>query len=228
MGRHRREVHRRCRDGHLRRARRSRGRRRAGGAGRPPRRARGPGAERGRAGTRAGAPRGRDDGGGGRGARRPVGARRGHRDGRRGQHRGPPPDGRPGRRGGRRRGDLPDDPASRRLRGPPVRLGPGQGRAGPGVAGQGRPQPVWRRSCPDHAVAVHRAEPRAGAPEGHVRARGARGVGAARHGDRRAGGREEPPGARVPRLRRLAARAGALAAGPVPGLRGGHQLLGAG
>ena len=55
-----------------------------------------------------------------------------------------------------------------------------------------------------------------------------RGVGAARHRDRRGGGREEPAGARVPRLRRLAARAGALAARSMPLLRGGHHLLGAG
>ena len=59
------------------------------------------------------------------------------------------------------------------------------------------------------------------------RAQLARRRSAARHPDRRAGRRQDPADARVLRLHRRAARAGALAPGPVPAVRRGRHVLGA-
>ena len=225
MGRHRGEVHRRCRDGGLRRARVARGRRRARGARRSPGRPRRPGAERGRARARSGPPGGGHHRGSSRDAWYRDGGPRQHRNRRRRHRGGSRPGDRPRRRRGGRRGNAPRHAARRRVCAARSGFGPDRGRTD--VARHVPPRRLWIRRRPAGLRAVHRPEGRARPPEGDVRARDAAGLGAARHRGGRARGRQEPPGPRVPHVRRLATRARALAAGPVSPLRRWHHVLGA-
>ena len=104
----------------------------------------------------------------------------------------------------------------------------GEGRAGAGLPREGSAGPVRDRSDPDARHAVRRPRDRPGAVEGHLRQDGRGELGAAGDGGRRAGARQEPARGRAVRLHRCPAGSGHLAAGPLPALRGGDHVLGAG
>ena len=146
----------------------------------------------------------------------------------RGQHRVQDPVG--GTRDGcrSRAGDLRGDVSRVRLRG--AGTGQPEGEVG---AGQGVPRTLSARavrdgSDPDARQPVRRPRDRPGDPEGDLRQDGRGQLGAAGDGGRRAWAWEEPACRRAVRVHRRAAGPGHLAAGPLPALRGGDHLLGAG
>ena len=222
--RHGREVHRRRRHGRLGSARRTGGRRRAGRAGgararrrrarprRPHRhRSRRPGGRRQR----------RCGGDGGRG-------RPGDRGRRPGEHRVPDPGGGGAGGGAGRRGDPADDRGGDRVRAGRQLRAQGQARAGGPVAGGARVGgAAGRRQKRRARPAVRRPGARAAPVEGHLpRHRGRAGAPRRRVRDR--GYRQVAPGLGVREVRGRPRRRGALASRPLPLLRRGGRVLGAG
>ena len=223
----RREVHRRRRDGRLRRPRLPRGRRRTGRSGGPPpaRGDRGP--QRGRPGARPVGPDRDQHRGGRRRPRRAARGRRGPRHRRCRQHGVASAVRRPGRRDRRRRSHVPGHVAGLRLRRARARQRQGQGRAAADLARPAGPRQVRHRH---HAFArdgPRRQGARTHDAREHVRTIRSRLVGAARHDRRRARGRQEPAGRGALVVHRRLPGPGPLASGKVPSLRGGHHVLGA-
>ena len=224
LRRHRREVHRRRRDGGVRRARRTRGRRGARGSlGSPdPRDDR----RASRGGSRHRGARGRHHGRGRRRARSAPRARRGPRHRRRREHGCPPAIG--GARRGRHRG-RPHQAIDRErghLRAPRAGCRQGEGRADHRLACDACPEPR-RPAGGGDADAVRRSRPRAYAPVRDLPPRRARVLGAARDRRRRARDRQEPARHGASDRARRPTRGRDLASRPLSPLRRRHHLLGA-
>ena len=226
LRRHRREVHRRCGHGRLGDADRDRRRRGAGRAGGARPRRRGLGARAGgRRGGAAGASRrahrrGRGDG-----------RRRGPGDGRRRprQHGVPDPGRRRARQRLRRRYDPADDRADDRLRGSGLVRVEGQGRARAALEGApGGVRVAWVAQVGRARGTVRRPRPRAEPDQGPLPHLGRRAPGAPDLGDRDRRHWQVAPRVGVLQVLRRHRRDRPLAPRPLPALRRGRHLLGAG
>ncbi len=220
-----REVHRGCRDGGVGHADRPGGRRRASGARRP------------RAGRRRPPPgrRARDAGAGAarggshrRGGRHDRCVRHGDGGGRPRQHGQPAPVGRTAGHGARRRGDATGRRQRDRLRACGRPGSQGQGSSGERLSRAARRRPARRRGAQRRArAALRRPRERAAADQGLLPRHRPRPGATARLGRRPGRHRQEPAGMGVPEVHRWRHRGRVLAPGPLPGVRRGHQLLGA-